>query len=120
MRTGTETRWSVTAVARVLGIAPATLRTWDRRYGVGPSGRRDGQHRRYTEADLGRLETMRRLLLQGVSTAEAARAATAAGRDEVLPPQVQEPVAGSAEGRAQRPAPTTRPTCFLPCRAAMR
>ncbi|MCA1655283.1 MAG: MerR family transcriptional regulator, partial [Pseudonocardiaceae bacterium] len=26
----------VAAVARRLGIAPATLRTWDRRYGIGP------------------------------------------------------------------------------------
>ena len=28
---------SVAAVARKLGIAPATLRTWDRRYGIGPA-----------------------------------------------------------------------------------
>ncbi len=28
---------TVAAVARRLGVAPATLRTWDRRYGLGPS-----------------------------------------------------------------------------------
>ena len=28
---------AVAAVARRLGVAPATLRTWDRRYGLGPS-----------------------------------------------------------------------------------
>jgi hypothetical protein len=28
--TGGDMRWSVAAVARALGVAPATLRTWDR------------------------------------------------------------------------------------------
>ncbi len=32
-----EVGLSVAAVARRIGIAPATLRTWDRRYGLGPS-----------------------------------------------------------------------------------
>ncbi len=103
--TGGQTRWSVAAVARVLGVAPATLRTWDRRYGVGPSGHRDGQHRRYTEADLGRLEMMRRLLLQGVSTAEAARAATTGQRDEGPPPEVPEPSTAPALRRPERSRP---------------
>ena len=102
--TGEQTRWSVAAVARVLGVAPATLRTWDRRYGVGPSGHRDGEHRRYTEADLGRLQTMRRLLLQGVSTAEAARAATTGQRDEA-PPEVPEPSTAPALRRPRRSRP---------------
>src|SRR5215217_3794928 len=108
-QTGGEMRWSVAAVARVQGVAPATLRTWDRRYGVGPSGHREGQHRRYTEADLGRLEAMRRLLLQGVSTADAARAATAAHRDG--PPQVRASTTGSAlgtPGRSRRVNVTVR------------
>src|SRR3954451_5617819 len=96
---GADTRWSVAAVARALGIVPATLRTWDRRYGMGPSGHREGQHRRYTRADLGRLETMRRLLLQGVSTAEAARAATTAHRDG---PQLRASTAGPALGSSER------------------
>ncbi|MGY1634970.1 MerR family transcriptional regulator [Geodermatophilus sp. SYSU D01186] len=101
--TGEQTRWSVAAVARVLGVAPATLRTWDRRYGVGPSGHRDGQHRRYTQADLSRLETMRQLLLQGVSTAEAARAVSTAQRDEGFPPEVPEPSTDPALRRPREP-----------------
>jgi DNA-binding transcriptional MerR regulator len=98
-------RWSVAAVARVLGVAPATLRTWDRRYGVGPSGHRAGQHRRYTEADLGRLETMRRLLLQGVSTADAARAATTVQRDEGPSTEVPEPTTGPSLRSRERSRP---------------
>ena len=67
----------VAVVARRLGVAPATLRTWDRRYGVGPSDHAAGAHRRYAPTDVARLETMRRLTLEGVPPAEAARAALA-------------------------------------------
>lgn len=63
----------VAAVARRLGVAPATLRTWDRRYGLGPSGHTGGKHRRYSPVDVTRLEVMQRALLSGASTAEAAR-----------------------------------------------
>jgi DNA-binding transcriptional MerR regulator len=70
-----EPRYAVAAVARRLGVAPATLRTWDRRYGLGPSEHAAGSHRRYTESDLDRLRAMRRLLLDGVPPAEAARIA---------------------------------------------
>jgi DNA-binding transcriptional MerR regulator len=73
---GTQLRYTVAAVARRLGLAPATLRTWDRRYGLGPSLHTFGQHRRFTEADLARLQAMRRLTAQGVPPAEAARMVT--------------------------------------------
>jgi DNA-binding transcriptional MerR regulator len=62
------------AVARRLGIAVTTLRTWHQRYGLGPSEHEAGGHRRYTEADIARLEAMRRLTSRGVPAAEAARA----------------------------------------------
>ena len=68
---------TVAAVARRLGVAPATLRTWDRRYGLGPSDRRSGAHRRYSPEDLNRLEVMRRLTFDGVAPGEAARVALA-------------------------------------------
>ncbi|HEU4674760.1 MAG TPA: MerR family transcriptional regulator [Motilibacteraceae bacterium] len=68
---------TVAAVARRLGVAPATLRTWDRRYGLGPSAHTAGAHRRYTADDLARLALMRRLVLEGVAPAEAARTALA-------------------------------------------
>lgn len=64
---------SVAAVARRLGIAPATLRTWDRRYGVGPSGHATGRHRRYGGQDVARLELMQRAIVRGASPSEAAR-----------------------------------------------
>ncbi len=72
-----EPRLTVAAVAHRLGVAPATLRTWARRYGLGPSEHTAGAHRRYTSADLTRLQTMRRLTLEGVPPGEAARVALA-------------------------------------------
>ena len=63
---------TVAAVARRLGIAPATLRTWDRRYGLGPSDHEAGSHRRYCPEDLAKLTVMRRLISAGVSPADAA------------------------------------------------
>lgn len=66
---------SVAAVARRLGVAPATLRTWDRRYGLGPSEHSAGSHRRYTSDDVARLLVMRGMTLDGVAPSEAARVA---------------------------------------------
>lgn len=60
------------AVARRLGVAVTTLRTWHQRYGLGPSHHVPGHHRRYTPEDMDRLQVMRRLTAQGVAPAEAA------------------------------------------------
>jgi DNA-binding transcriptional MerR regulator len=70
-----EEKLTVAAVARQIGVAPATLRTWDRRYGLGPSEHNDGEHRRYCPGDVAKLVTMRRLIVAGVSPAEAAEQA---------------------------------------------
>ena len=66
---------SVAAVARRLGVSPSTLRTWDRRYGIGPSGHTDGAHRRYSAGDLARLLHMQSLVRSGVRVSDAAEAA---------------------------------------------
>ena len=97
---------TVAAVARRMGVAPATLRTWDRRYGVGPGEHRPGAHRRYGPADLARLEHMRRLVIAGIPPAEAARAA----REAVLDDAVLAPV-------TQLPAPAPTPEVEAEARA---
>ncbi|MBO0608631.1 MerR family transcriptional regulator [Myceligenerans salitolerans] len=81
---------AVAAVAKRLGVAPATLRTWDRRYGLGPSGRTAGSHRRYTPDDVARLLVMRRLTLEGHAPGDAARAAIEASEDELATVQSDE------------------------------
>lgn len=64
--------WTVGAVARRLGMAPSTLRTWSLRYGIGPEGHLPGQHRRYSADDVAELDTIRRFVEQGVVLAAAA------------------------------------------------
>ena len=70
-----DERLTVASVARRLGIAPATLRTWDRRYGLGPSSHVEGEHRKYDGKDLARLTLMRKLIVQGYSPCDAAEVA---------------------------------------------
>jgi len=72
-----EEKLTVAAVARRIGVAPATLRTWARRYGLGPSGHEAGEHRKYRPEDLAKLIMMRRLIVAGVTPAEAAEQALA-------------------------------------------
>ena len=78
---------TVAAVARRMGVAPATLRTWDRRYGIGPGQHTPGSHRRYSAEDLARLEHMRRLVIAGVPPADAARSARSL--DLSAPPELE-------------------------------
>ena len=89
-----DARLTVAAVARRLGVAPATLRTWDRRYGLGPTLHAAGAHRRYSRADIARLEAMRRLVLDGVPPADAARIA------------LGQPAGGGDDRRPGPPGPT--------------
>ncbi|MHB1212232.1 MAG: MerR family transcriptional regulator [Candidatus Nanopelagicales bacterium] len=89
---------TVAAVARRMGVAPATLRTWDRRYGIGPGAHVAGTHRRDSAEDLARLEHMRRLVIAGVPPAEAARAARSA---EPVPVPWQPARAGGGRVLAQ-------------------
>jgi DNA-binding transcriptional MerR regulator len=66
--------WGVSAAADQTGVAAGTLRTWDRRYGVGPAERTAGGHRRYSADDIERVRRMAELIATGVSPDSAARA----------------------------------------------
>src|SRR5690606_7924564 len=90
---------SAGAVAGILGIAVTTVRTWDRRYGLGPARREAGRHRRYTAGDLERLRLMRRLVDDGVAPARAAHIARA----------VRDPTRldGTSASRRERVTPTS-------------
>ena len=68
-----EVELTVGAVAARLGIAPGTLRTWGHRYGLVPGGHVSGRHRKYTAKDVARLDAMKKMILSGVSVADAAR-----------------------------------------------
>jgi DNA-binding transcriptional MerR regulator len=62
-------------LSRRLGLSDHVLRAWERRYGVLRPVRTAGGFRLYSEADLDRVRSMQAYLAQGLSAAEAARAA---------------------------------------------
>ncbi|MEI7031838.1 MerR family transcriptional regulator [Streptomyces pratensis] len=92
------------AVARLIGVAPTTLRSWDRRYGIGPATREGGRHRRWTDADIAALRAMCRLTSAGMPPAEAARTVLAGSS---LPAAVT-PSATRRASRAPGPLPLGR------------
>lgn len=63
---------SVGAVAEELGISASTLRSWERRYGLGSTDRELGTRRQYKGTDIARLRRMIDLIHAGVPTKEAA------------------------------------------------
>ncbi|KWV33746.1 MerR family transcriptional regulator [Micromonospora rifamycinica] len=109
---------SAGAVARRLGVAVTTLRTWHQRYGLGPSQHVPGHHRRYTPADLARLEIMRKLTAEGITPAEAARWA----KQSPAPGAALQLRAGSARDGGGQTIPVGRagPVARGLARAAMR
>lgn len=67
--------YTVGAVAAMLNIPVATLRSWNQRYGLGPARHRPGRHRHYTAGDVAILSRMADLVRAGASPAKAAEAA---------------------------------------------
>lgn len=110
------------SLARRLGVSPTTLRSWDRRYGIGPEVRADGRHRRWSPRDVAVLEAMCRLTSSGVPPAEAARAAKkTAGAPPDTPAQPVEPAAPErSKAAGSLPLGDVRLECRGLARAAVR
>ncbi|MEV6113842.1 MerR family transcriptional regulator [Streptomyces sp. NPDC052109] len=112
-------------LARRLGVSPMTLRSWDRRYGIGPTARTEGGHRRWTAADVATVEEMCRLTTTGIPPADAARAARAAvaGRSpapEVIAASALPPPAERSRAAGALPLGDVRQECRGLARAAVR
>lgn len=65
--------YRIHAAAELCGVNPATLRAWERRYGVPVPRRTAAAYRLYTVEDVDQIRRMRELVEQGVAPAEAAR-----------------------------------------------
>lgn len=63
---------SVAVAAARLGLSTSTLRSWGTRYGLLPSLRTPGGHRRYSEEDLDLLDAVQAAVREGVAPAAAA------------------------------------------------
>jgi DNA-binding transcriptional MerR regulator len=66
--------YSIGALSRMLGVTPATLRSWEDRYGVVVPERSAGSQRLYSRDDLDQLVFVCDQMKQGLSAADAHRA----------------------------------------------
>ncbi len=68
-------RWRIKEFSAIVGVQEATLRAWERRYGLLRPERTSGGFRLYTPADERRIAAMRTHLERGLAAAQAARLA---------------------------------------------
>lgn len=91
-----EVLYKMATMARLGGVPPVLLRTWERRHGFFEPQRTPGGHRLYTEDDLRVLESIKRHLSEGRSIGEV----EALGRAALL--------AAAGRGGAGRSGPARR------------
>lgn len=66
-------KYRINAVAEMTGIPAATLRAWERRYGVPEPRRTESSYRVYSDADIELIRRVRELCDQGMAPSEAAK-----------------------------------------------
>jgi DNA-binding transcriptional MerR regulator len=72
-RSASRPIYSIGAVARMLGVEPATLRAWEERYGVVVPARSRGAHRLFSRDQVEQLRFVLQRLEDGSSAADAHR-----------------------------------------------
>lgn len=65
--------YRIRAVSDLVGVSTATLRAWERRYGVPAPARTASAYRLYSDADVQTIRKMRDLVEHGMAPAEASR-----------------------------------------------
>jgi len=89
--------YTIKRAADLTGVPEATLRAWERRYGMVRPERTDGGYRVYDDDDLDRLRQMRDLVAQGWAPRQAAEQVRP-GPSGGQPPATDEFVAAAAAG----------------------
>ena len=88
--------YTISRAAELTGVPVATLRAWERRYGVVAPQRTDGGYRLYDEDSLARIAAMRDLVADGWLPKQAAEHVHDAGVRGAVVPTVAAGVAGTA------------------------
>ncbi|CAN5710538.1 cobalamin-dependent protein [soil metagenome] len=91
--------YRIKSVAALTGITTATLRAWERRYGIVSPARTDGGYRVYSEDDVARLIRIKSMVDRGYKVGEAVALLDHNGAPEVPPLSI--PADFVAEIRAQ-------------------
>lgn len=92
----TTTVYTIKRASELLGVPEATLRTWERRYGLGATGRSSSGYRLYDDSALARLSHMQRLVTDGWTASQAADSTRRAYPVEQTPQAQAADVAWSA------------------------
>jgi DNA-binding transcriptional MerR regulator len=74
----TSGRYRIQSVAEMTGVSPATLRAWERRYGLPAPRRSSSAYRLYSDRDVELIRRVRELCDAGMAPSEAARSVLAA------------------------------------------
>src|SRR5690606_33055867 len=77
----TRGRYRIQSVAEMTGVSAATLRAWERRYGVPTPRRSHAAYRLYSDQDVAIIRRVRELCDAGMAPSEAARNVLAASDD---------------------------------------
>ena len=107
---GQAGRLRIGELGRRVGVTPALLRAWERRYGLLTPTRSAGGLRLYSERDEARLRLMQEQIAAGLSPAEAARVVKR--RDSEMAPAAEAPPAARPPS-VEAPS-STRPSIALP------
>ena len=83
-----EGKYRINVVAQKTGISAATLRAWERRYGIPVPRRTESSYRVYSDEDIALIQRVRSLCNDGMSPSEAAK---------VVLSEAQQPVLGAHE-----------------------
>lgn len=78
-------KYRINAVAEMTGIPAATLRAWERRYGVPEPRRTESSYRVYSDADIVLIRRVRELCDQGMAPSEAAKLVMADLEQRTIP-----------------------------------
>ncbi len=101
--------YTIKQAARISGVTEASLRAWERRYGVVVPQRNESGYRVYDQQDLAAVATMRRLVEEGWSPAEAATAV----RNGSVPIALDEVAGPETSPRTEGPDPGSLRQLFL-------
>jgi MerR family transcriptional regulator, light-induced transcriptional regulator len=99
--------YTIKTVVQQTGITPATLRAWERRYGVLSPGRSDGGYRLYSERDIAVLRWLKAQVEGGVAISSAVALLEMQHRAGEQPEQ--EILSASSAGRQPAAGPRNAP-----------
>ncbi len=105
--------YTIKTVVQQTGIAPATLRAWERRYGVLSPGRSDGGYRLYAERDIATLRWLKSQVEAGVAISSAVALLDLRHQAGETPELIVLPAAARGPVEPPVPAPNARSTAEI-------